>query len=94
MHFLCTHQQEKDEAERKRFPFGRQPTVRPPAKAFNAEEARQLGLYVSRMPGPDGQSYLMVGSHRFIDGYVERDVAIKVGMVRGWLHVKSLDAQY
>jgi hypothetical protein len=59
-------------------PFGRGPVVRPPAKPFNAEEARQLTLLVTRVPGPDGQSYLQLASHRFINGYTERNVAVKV----------------
>ncbi|GAX85054.1 hypothetical protein CEUSTIGMA_g12474.t1 [Chlamydomonas eustigma] len=71
----------RDESERKKFPFGKQPSVRPPSKPFNVEEARQLALSVSRAPGPEGQSYLMLGSHRFINGYVERTVAIKFLMV-------------
>ena len=71
----------QDEAEAKKFPFGRQGAVRPQAKPFNAEEARQLALSVTRTAGPDGQTYLQLGSHRFINGYIERNVAIRV---RGW----------
>ncbi len=54
----------QDEAERRKFPFGKQPAVRPPSKPFNAEEARQLALAVTRLPGPDGQTYLQIGSHK------------------------------
>ena len=68
----------QDEAEAKKFPFGRQGAVRPQAKPFNAEEARQLALSVTRTAGPDGQTCLQLGSHRFINGYIEKNVAIRV----------------
>ncbi|KAG1676522.1 hypothetical protein FOA52_000065 [Chlamydomonas sp. UWO 241] len=64
-----------------RMPFGRQPVVRPSARVFNAEEARQLGIMVQRVPGPDGESYMQIASHRFIAGYIERNVAIRSLMV-------------
>ena len=59
-------------------PFGRQPAVRPPARPFNAEEARQLALAVTRSTGPDGDTCLQMGSHRFFNGYVEKAVAFRV----------------
>lgn len=64
-------------------PFGRQPVVRPPAKPFNAEEARQLGLPAIRKPSADGQVLVEMGSHRFVNGYTERTVAIKVRQCGG-----------
>ena len=73
--FIPSHQ---DESDRKKTPFGRQPTVRPPARPFNAEEARQLALPVTRGAGPDGETCLQMGSHRFFNGYVEKAVAFRV----------------
>ena len=72
------HPLPQEEAERKKHPFGRRGAVRPQAKPFNAEEARQLALSVTRAPGADGQTYLMLGTKRFVNGYIEKSVAFKV----------------
>jgi hypothetical protein len=61
--FLCiTHitaqsQMSADERkeERKRHPFGRPNPVRPPARPFVPDEAKELGLVLTRVPGIDGQ---------------------------------------
>ncbi len=68
----------QDAEARKKNPFGRTGPVRPPPKPFNAEEARNLALAVQRTTGVDGQVMLMMGTHRFVNGYTQRDIALKV----------------
>lgn len=84
--FLLQSQDESD--KRNRLPFGRQPAVRPPAKPFNAAEARQLALLVTRAQGPEGSNAVQLGSHRFVGGYLEKTVAMKVraqgGGIQKW----------
>jgi len=74
-----TQTQAQDPEARKKNPFGRAGPVRPPAKAFNPEEARELALLVARVPGSDGQIYLQLGSNRFINGYLEKNMVMRVG---------------
>ncbi|KAL6761443.1 global transcription factor [Haematococcus lacustris] len=63
--------------ERRRNPFGRVGPVRPQAKPFVADDAKELGLVVTRVQGVDGQTYMQLGTGRYINGYTEREVAIK-----------------
>ncbi len=70
--------QAQDPEARKKNPFGRVGPVRPPAKAFNPEEARELALLVTRVPGVDGQAYLQLGPNRFINGYLEKSMVMRV----------------
>lgn len=62
----------RDDEARRRFPFGRTPTVRPPAKPFRYEEARSYNLTVTRTE--EGHQ---IGSHRFQDGYTIRTIALR-----------------
>ncbi|MEW5310983.1 MAG: hypothetical protein WDW38_002733 [Sanguina aurantia] len=72
----------RDDETRVRLPFGRAPLVRPPARVFNLEEARQAQLMCQRMNDGDGMTVVQVNSHRFHGGYLEKVVAIKSLLVQ------------
>lgn len=60
------------------------PSVDPFPHLHTHPPCRQLALPVTRMPGPDGQVYLQLGTHRFVAGYEERNIALKVSGSSAW----------
>ena len=68
---------EEGQGPSQKLPFGRAPTVRPQAKPFNDDEAKQLALVVQKLTGANGGTYHQLGSYKFVDGYLEKTVAIK-----------------
>ena len=63
--------------------FGKAPKVRPPARAFNPEEARAQRLDVAqqRDRGSGDVYYVLGGSQRFLGGYLVKGVSTR-GLAR------------
>lgn len=70
--------QAEDPELRKKNPFGRAGPVRPPARPFSAEGAASKHLNVTRVPGLDGETYYQLGSNRYISGYLEKAMGMRV----------------
>lgn len=90
--------QANDPELRKKNPFGRVGPVRAPARPFVAEEARGLGLLVSRVPGPDGQVWGGLQMVKWegaacMQGQTAKDRGIRNKehvCVLGWLHLCAI----
>ncbi|GAB4821977.1 hypothetical protein N2152v2_009023 [Parachlorella kessleri] len=58
--------------------FGKQPKVRPAARPFNPEEARNHKLdVIQQRDRSTGEVFYLLGSQRFCEGYLQKVVALK-----------------
>ncbi|KAK9811747.1 hypothetical protein WJX72_009461 [[Myrmecia] bisecta] len=67
-------------AQRKEQPvrgFPKQPAIKPPAKAFSVQDAKEHRLVVEQRRNHEGDYEYMLNGMRFVDGYMVRQVATK-----------------